>query len=95
MSAFTFGEDGLLTGQLLQDLGRSGQSIARLAHSDVDAQLADAQRPHDILCLVLDVVLGLLVLDDALHLAGRLASFLATDAGLGRRRFVGLGRLLL
>ena len=47
------GEDGRLTGQLLQNLGRSRQSIAGFAHANIEAQLADGHVPHHVLGLLL------------------------------------------
>merc|ERR1719300_475947 len=43
------GVDGLLASQLLQHLGGTGQTIAGLAHADVQAQLPDAQLTHRVL----------------------------------------------
>ena len=45
------GEDGGLSGQLFQDLSGTGQTIAGLAHADVEAQFADLDLPHGVLGL--------------------------------------------
>jgi len=43
--------DGCLTAQLLEHLGRPRQSIARLAHRDVEDELLDAELPHGVVGL--------------------------------------------
>ena len=40
--------DRSLTAQLLEHLGRSGQTITRLADGDVEDQLLDAELPHGV-----------------------------------------------
>lgn len=40
--------DGSLTGQLLKHLGRTGQTITRLANGDIEDELLDAELPHGI-----------------------------------------------
>lgn len=40
--------DGSLTGQLLKHLGRTGQTITRLADGDVEDELLDAELPHGV-----------------------------------------------
>ena len=45
------GEDGGLSGKLLEHFGGTGQTIATLANADVQTQLADLQVPHGVLQL--------------------------------------------
>lgn len=92
-SNLTFGKDWLLTGQLFQDLGGSGKSITGLSDTDVDAQLSDTQRSHDVLELVILVVL-LLALLNALDLLTA-SGILSTDSSFGGGGFVSLSGLLL
>ena len=49
------GVDGSLTGQLLEHLGGTGQSVTRLADGDVEHELLDAQLAHGVGALVLGV----------------------------------------
>ena len=54
----TFRENRLLSCQLFEHLGGTGQPIARLSYADVQTQLQDAQLPHGVhalavLCLLL------------------------------------------
>lgn len=49
----TFGEDGSLPRELLQDLGCSGEPIPALPNADVKAQLADAELSHGVLFFTL------------------------------------------
>lgn len=42
------GVDGSLTAQLLEHLGRTGQSVTRLADGDVEDELLDAKLPHGV-----------------------------------------------
>lgn len=44
--------DGGLTGQLLEHLGGTGQSVTRLADRDVQDELLDAELPHGVLGLL-------------------------------------------
>lgn len=44
--------DGGLTGQLLEHLGGTGQSVTRLADRDVEDELLDAKLAHGVLCLL-------------------------------------------
>ena len=84
----TFGKDGCLTGQLLEHLGGSCQSVTGLAHANVDAELANAQLSHDILGLVLGIA-GLL---GNLGGGGYFGDLLDDWCGFsGGRGFVGLG----
>jgi hypothetical protein len=46
-----------LTGELLQHLGRTGQSVTRLADRDVQDELLDAELPHGVLGLLRLVIL--------------------------------------
>lgn len=48
----TLGEDGGLSGELLQHLGGPGQPVSTLPDADVQAQLADAEFLHGILLLL-------------------------------------------
>lgn len=48
----TLGEDGSLSGELFQHFSRTGQPVTALTHTDVQAQLADAQLPHRVLLLL-------------------------------------------
>jgi hypothetical protein len=41
-----------LTGELLQHLGSTGQSVTRLADRDVQDELLDAELPHGVLGLL-------------------------------------------
>ncbi|KAG7059238.1 60S ribosomal protein L11 [Colletotrichum scovillei] len=45
-------EDGGLTGQLLQNLGGTGQSVTRLADGDVEDELLDVKLAHGVLGLL-------------------------------------------
>ena len=45
------GVDGCLTGQLLEHLGCSGQSITRLSHTDIEDELLDLEFPHRVVGL--------------------------------------------
>lgn len=45
--------DGGLTAQLLEHLGRTSESITRLADADVQDELLDAQLAHGVRGLVL------------------------------------------
>ena len=49
------GVDGGLAGELLEDLGSTGEAIARLAHGNVQAQLLDVQRTHRVILLALQM----------------------------------------
>lgn len=49
------GVDGSLTGQLLEHLGGTGESITRLADGDVEHELLDAKLAHGVGGLVLGV----------------------------------------
>jgi hypothetical protein len=49
----TLGEHGLLAGQLLEHLRRTGETIARLADADVEAELLELELPHLVVVLVL------------------------------------------
>lgn len=42
------GVDGSLTAQLLEHLGRTRQSVTRLANGDVEDELLDAKLPHGV-----------------------------------------------
>lgn len=44
--------DGGLTAQLLEHLGRTSESITRLADGDVQNELLDAEIPHGVLGLL-------------------------------------------
>ena len=44
--------DGCLAAKLLQHLGGSGQSVTRLADTDVEDKLLDAELPHGVLSLL-------------------------------------------
>ena len=44
--------DGRLTGQLLEHLGGTGQSVTRLADRDVEDELLDAKLAHGVLSLL-------------------------------------------
>jgi hypothetical protein len=48
----TLGVHGLLASQLFQHLGGTSQSVTRLAHTDVEAELANTQLPHGVLGLL-------------------------------------------
>ncbi|RUS76159.1 hypothetical protein EGW08_016071, partial [Elysia chlorotica] len=48
-SSFTFGEYWSLASELLQHFGCPGQSVTRFTHTNVQAELADAQLAHDVL----------------------------------------------
>ena len=48
----TLGCDRLLASQLFQHFGSSGQSVSRLAHTDVQAELQDAQLTHWVVLLI-------------------------------------------
>lgn len=56
LSSLIFGKsltvDGSLTAQLLQHLGGTGQSVTRLANTDVEDELLDAQLTHGVGSLV-------------------------------------------
>lgn len=82
-----------MAGQLFQDLGGSGKSITGLSDTDVDAELADAQRSHGVLELVFLVVLSLGLLDALDLLAASGIGF--TNSGFGGGGFVSLSVLLL
>ena len=45
----TLGEERLLSAELLQHLGGTGEAIAALANGNVEDELLDLQRAHDIL----------------------------------------------
>jgi len=51
-SVSSFGVDRLLVRQLLQNLGGTGQSVARLADAAIDDKLVNLQLAHGVLCLV-------------------------------------------
>lgn len=51
--ALTFGEDGSLPRELLQDLGRSGEPVPTLPNADVETELADAELSHGVLFFTL------------------------------------------
>ena len=48
MHSLTLGVDGLLVGELLKNLGGSGQTIAGLADAAVDNQLINLEVAHDV-----------------------------------------------
>lgn len=48
----TLWEDGSLSCELFQHLGSSGQSVSALTHTDVQAELADAELSHGIRLLL-------------------------------------------
>lgn len=69
------GEHGRLAGELFEHFRGTGETIARLAHANVQAQLSDAQVSHD--------VLGLVFLDDATCCRRRCACLGGRRSGLG------------